>query len=97
MGKRVGALMNGSQYARMLHEKQINAHDLQSSLEKFRKCSGEIVRRPGPLGSSDSHGHMWYCFCNNCEHSMKGHKSFNSDMALFQHLQAMGFNVETVY
>ena len=44
------------------------------------------IQRPGALGQPDSHGHVWYC--SRCGNAMgKDHRSFNSDSAMWQHLQ----------
>jgi hypothetical protein len=47
----------------------------------------DFVRRPGAQGSFDSHGHLWYCF--QCDgKSCKDHRSFDSDQAMWAHLDA---------
>jgi hypothetical protein len=43
------------------------------------------IIRPAALGVSDSHGRLWYCF--NCETRLgKDHRSFQSDEAMWSHL-----------
>ena len=60
--------------------------DKDDAIEHIRKCfnNGYFIRRPGAVGVSDSHGHIWYCF--SCETKTKNHRSFNSDAAMWQHL-----------
>lgn len=48
-----------------------------------------FIGRPGALGATDSHGHMWYCF--ECESDIKDHRSFDSDKAMWNHLQQRHF------
>jgi hypothetical protein len=50
------------------------------------RTHGEIsIDRPAALGVSDNHGHLWYCF--NCETKLgKNHRSFQSDEAMWSHL-----------
>jgi hypothetical protein len=46
-----------------------------------------FIQRPQGLGVSDSHGNMWYCF--HCwDKTGKDHKSFRSDQAMWDHLNA---------
>ena len=60
--------------------------DLENAIEHVRKCSNHSldIRRPGAVGDSDSHGHVWYCF--ECETDWKDHRSYNSSEAMYQHL-----------
>jgi hypothetical protein len=44
-----------------------------------------FIQRPNKLGTSDGHGHVWYCF--QCEtNAGKDHRSFQSDAAMWDHL-----------
>jgi hypothetical protein len=61
---------------------------LMLMLEHARKCSGGADIRRGRLGEPDAHGHLWYCFsCDN--KTGKGHKSFDSDQGMCDHLRAV--------
>jgi hypothetical protein len=45
----------------------------------------EFIKRLGRLGDRDGHGHVWHCF--NCDtHWNKNHRSYNSDRAMWDHL-----------
>jgi hypothetical protein len=62
--------------------------DLGQVIDHLRGVHGwRFIRRPYALGFSDSHGHLWYCF--GCDTKLgKGHKSFRSDKAIWDHLNA---------
>jgi len=59
-------------------------------VERFRKRHHKWIRRPKKLGAFDSHGHLWYCFHNNCHTTnkwvCKDHKSFDTSSRFFNHL-----------
>lgn len=59
---------------------------LSETIEHLRtKHRLSFIRRPNSLGTSDSHGHVWYCF--NCETDIgKDHRSFQSNKAMWDHL-----------
>ena len=61
--------------------------DLGEIIEHLRGIHGHnFISRP-PLGMSDSHGHGWYCF--GCDGKLgKDHRSFGSDKAMWNHLNA---------
>jgi hypothetical protein len=63
-----------------------NFSDLEYAIEHVRKQHNNDIRRPGAIGCTDSHGHLWYCF--GCETALKDHKSFDSDEAMMAHLTA---------
>lgn len=47
----------------------------------------EFIRRPSVLGMSDTHGNCWYCW--KCIGKLsKDHRSFKSDRAMWDHLNA---------
>jgi hypothetical protein len=62
--------------------------DLWCAIEHLRKkhCAGIDIRRPGGRFDEDSHGNVWYCF--SCETDYKDHRSFQSNEAMMQHLDA---------
>ena len=70
--------------------KQCSNHmnSMQDVAKHLRKeCIDRIdIRAFGRPGQRDTHGHLWYCF--SCEIDWKDHRSFNSNVALLQHLSA---------
>ena len=59
--------------------------DLGDAIEHLRKKHMHFIGRPGAVGSSDGHGHIWYC--KGCDTDFKDHRSFNSDEAMLAHLR----------
>lgn len=58
-------------------------------IEHLRDKHGlkRYITRPSALGNTDSHEHVWYC--DQCDdRTGKGHKSFDSHRAMWQHLQS---------
>jgi len=62
--------------------------DLGKVIDHLRGIHGQnFTRRPSALGMLDTHGNMWYCF--RCSGKLgKDHKSFKSDRAMWDHLNA---------
>jgi hypothetical protein len=69
-----------------LCREDLDLHSLGETIEHLRKKHRlSFIRRPGSLGTSDSHGHVWYCF--DCETKAgKNHRSFQSNKAMWDHL-----------
>ena len=60
--------------------------DLDDAIEHVRKEHGHVdIRRPGPAGILDSHGHQWYCFEYSTD--FKDHRSYKSSEAMLHHLK----------
>ena len=57
---------------------------IEDAIEHARKDHIDI-RRPGAVGCSDSHGHVWYCF--SCETDWNDHRSFDSHEAMFRRMR----------
>lgn len=55
------------------------------AIDHIRAKHASFIRRPGRLGETDTHGHYWYCF--DCETALKDHRSFDSDEAMWRHLE----------
>ena len=53
-------------------------------IEHLRGSHTDFIKRPGRLGTTDSHGHIWYCF--ECEGPLNDHRSYDSDIAMLNHL-----------
>lgn len=62
--------------------------DIVNLLEAVRRDAPSTFRRPGAIGVTDSHGHMWYCFDDMSEPPHKNYRSFDSRQAMLQHLKA---------
>lgn len=62
--------------------------DIVNLLEAVRRAAPSTFKRPGAIGVTDSHGHMWYCFDDMCGPTHKNHRSFDSHQAMLQHLKA---------
>ncbi|CAG8952051.1 hypothetical protein HYFRA_00000787 [Hymenoscyphus fraxineus] len=68
----------------------INLDTLDEVIEHLRSAHKlTYIRRPNRLGIPDTHGHLWYCFHVKCEtREGKDHRSFRSDGAMWDHLNA---------
>eukprot|EP00979_Chaetoceros_neogracilis_P018425 scaffold10589_cov224-Chaetoceros_neogracile.AAC.2 len=58
----------------------------RDAIDHVRAHHNNDIRRPGAIGCSDSHNHLWYCF--DCETNWKDHRCFNSHEAMLSHLVA---------
>lgn len=56
---------------------------VQSAIEHLRRFHVSFIGRPG---ETNSQNHMWYCF--DCDSDYKDHRSYNSDNAMWSHLEA---------
>lgn len=65
------------------------------AIEHIRRRHVSFIRRPGRVGCSDSHGHIWYCF--DCETKINYHRSFDSDSAMWSHLKDRHCNLLDCY
>jgi hypothetical protein len=67
----------------LVHSDYMESQD--SLIEHLRRHHAGFISRPGPVGYSDTHGHMWYCF--DCESVNNSHRSFDSSQAMLDHLR----------
>jgi hypothetical protein len=68
----------------LVHSDYMESQD--SLIEHLRgRHHAGFISRPGPVGYSDAHGHIWYCL--DCESVYKSHRSFDSSQAMLDHLR----------
>lgn len=49
-----------STYTCSVHDEDFGS--MEGAIEHIRSRHVTFIKRPGRVGCSDSHGHIWYCF-----------------------------------
>ena len=74
---------------RVMHALTCTQHggefDVQEAIEHVRRFHASFIKRRGRPGEIDAHVHMRYCF--DCSSSVKNHRSYDFDNAMWKHLR----------
>lgn len=82
-----------STYTCSVHDEDFGS--MEGAIEHIRGRHATFIKRPGRVGCSDRHGHIWYCF--DCETKISYHRSFDSDGATWSHLKICHVDLLSCY
>lgn len=81
----VGQLYTGFNMQALTCTEHDEDFDIREAIDHVRRFHASFIKRPGRAGEIDAHNHMWYCFY--CSTSIKDHRSYDSDNAIWTHLR----------